>query len=74
MRRECLDHLLIVREQHLSRVLQAYVAYFNQARPHQGLHQQIPHPPAVRPAEARDGPILDVPILGGLHHHYCRAA
>ena len=37
VRRECLDHLLILHEQQLSRVLQAYVAYFNQARPHQGL-------------------------------------
>lgn len=37
VRRECLDHLLMEDEQQLSRVLQAYVAYFNQARPHQGL-------------------------------------
>src|SRR5215469_14551843 len=42
VRRECLDHLLILYEQQLSRVLQAYVTYFNQARPHQGLQQQIP--------------------------------
>ena len=41
VRRECLDHLLILHEQHLSRVLQAYVAYFNQARPQQGLLQRI---------------------------------
>ena len=75
VRRECLDHLLILHEQQLSRVLQAYVAYFNQARPHQGLQQQIPDPPAsARPAEARDGPILAVPVLGGLHHDYRRAA
>ena len=74
MRRECLDHLLIVREQQLARVLQAYVAYFNGASPHQGL-QQIPDSPASsRPAEARDGPILAVSVLGGLHHDYRRAA
>ena len=75
VRRECLDHLLMVHEQQLSRVLQAYVAYFNQARPHQGLLQQIPEPsaPASR-AEARDGPILAMPVLGGLHHDYRRAA
>ena len=57
VRRECLDHLLILHEQQLSRVLQAYVAYFNQARPHQGLQQQVPDPPASsrqpRPATAR---------------------
>jgi putative transposase len=75
VRRECLDHLLILHEQQLRRVLQAYVAYFNQARPHQGLRQQIPDPPAAPlPAEARDGPILALPILGGLHHVYRRAA
>jgi hypothetical protein len=75
VRRECLDHLLILHEQHLSRVLQAYVTYFKQARPHQGLLQQVPDPPLFAlPAEARDGPILAVPILGGLHHDYRRAA
>jgi putative transposase len=75
VRRECLDHLLILQEQQLSRVLQAYRTYFNQARPHQGLQQQIPDPPASSlPAEARDGPIMTVPILGGLHHDYRRAA
>jgi putative transposase len=69
VRRECLDHLLILHEQQLFRVLQAYMAYFNQARPHQGLQQQIPDKSAsFRPAEARDGPIMAVPILGGLHH------
>lgn len=75
MRRECLDHLLILHEQHLFRILQAYVAYFNRARPHQGLQQQIPDQLAFsRPTEARDGPILAVPVLGGLHHAYRRAA
>ena len=75
VRRECLDHLLILHEQQLARVLQAYVAYFNQARPHQGLQQQIPDPPASsRPAAARDDPILAVPVLGGLHRDYLRAA
>jgi transposase InsO family protein len=75
VRRECLDHLLILHEQQLSRVLQAYVTYFNRARPHQGLQQRIPDPPAAaRSADARDGPILAVPILGGLHHDYRRAA
>ncbi|HEY7416065.1 MAG TPA: hypothetical protein VH593_12800 [Ktedonobacteraceae bacterium] len=70
-----LDHLLILHEQQLSRVLQAYIAYFNRARPHQGLRQQIPDPSnAALLAEARDGPILAVPVLGGLHHDYRRVA
>ncbi|HEY7122978.1 MAG TPA: integrase core domain-containing protein [Ktedonobacterales bacterium] len=75
VRRECLDHLLILHEQQLSRVLQVYVTYFNRARPHQGLQQQIPDPPAtLLPAEARDGPIIAMPILGGLHHDSRRGA
>ena len=75
VRRECLDHLLILHEQQLSRVLQAYVTYFNRARPHQGLQQQIPDPPASALLDdARDGPILAQPVLGGLHHDYRRVA
>ena len=71
VRRECLDHLLILHEQQFFRVLRAYGAYFNQARPHQGLQQQVPDSPAC---EARAGPIFAVPVLGGLHHEYRRAA
>jgi putative transposase len=75
VRRECLDHLLILHERQVTRVLQAYVSYFNQARPHQGLQQQIPDPPACALRDdARNQPILAVPILGGLHHEYRRVA
>ncbi len=42
VRRECLDHLLILGEAHLRRALRAYVASFNDARPHQGIDQQVP--------------------------------
>ncbi len=42
MRRECLDHVLVLGEAHLRRVLREYVTYFNTARPHQGLQQHIP--------------------------------
>jgi putative transposase len=71
MRRDCLDHLLILHEQQLFRVLQAYGAYFNQARPHQGLQQQVPD---ASTCEAHAGPIFAVPVLGGLHHEYRRVA
>jgi putative transposase len=75
VRRECLDHLLILHEQQLTRVLQAYVTYFNRARPHQGLQQQIPVLlGSALPNGARDRPIVAVPILGGLHHEYRRVA
>lgn len=73
VRRECLDHLFILGERQLRRVLREYVAYFNRARPHQGLDQATPEPSPGeegRPA----GPIRSVPVLGGLHHMYERAA
>ena len=45
MRRECLDHLLVLGETHLRRALTEYSTYFNRDRPHQGLQQRIPDPP-----------------------------
>ncbi len=75
VRRECLDHVLVLGEAHLRRVLQEYVAYFNSARAHQGLRQGIPDGaggPALRPALG--GKVHAVPVLGGLHHTYQRAA
>ncbi len=73
VRRECTDHLLVLGERQLIRVLREYVAYFNRARPHQGIGQATPEPPAEETA-SRVGPIRAVPVLGGLHHAYQRAA
>src|SRR5918997_4778 len=44
VRRECLDHVLVLGEAHLRRILTEYVGYFNRARPHQGINQQVPEP------------------------------
>ncbi len=73
VRRECLDHLLIFGERHLARVLREYVAYFNRGRPHQGLGQAMPEPLSGG-QDQREGPVRAVPVLGGLHHTYRRAA
>jgi len=75
VRRECLDHVLLLGEAHLRRVLGEYVAYYNQARPHQGLGQRVPGS-SVSPGPARHaaGHIVAIPVLGGLHHTYVRAA
>ncbi len=72
VRRECLDHLLVLSETHLRRILLEYTAYFNRDRPHQGLQQRTPDSPVedVYPA----GPVRTTPVLGGLHHTYRRAA
>ncbi len=75
VRRECLDHLLILHERQLHRILKAYMAYFNQARPHQGIQQQIPDCAGSSRVTAQAGTkVLAVPILAGLHHEYRRVA
>ena len=75
VRRECLDHLLILQEKQLQRVLGAYVQYFNRARLHQGITQQIPEQFGDSvPPDRNSGKILCLPVLGGLHHEYRRSA
>jgi transposase InsO family protein len=72
---ECLDHFLIFGERHLQRLLKDYVAYYNHARPHQGLGQRLPIPLADTEQPRSSGGSLEViPILGGLHHQYRLAA
>jgi len=75
VRRECLDHLFILHEKQLQRVVNAYVAYFNQARPHQGIRQQIPERKAgAVPVEHASGKVISFPVLGGLHRDFRRSA
>ena len=69
VRQECLDHLLILHERQLQRVLNAYVMYFNQARPHQGIQQQIPDSCGSSRSAAHEATqVVAIPILAGLHH------
>jgi transposase InsO family protein len=72
VRAECLDHLLILNEQHLQRVLTTYISFYNERRPHQGLEQRCPVPLARSPG---DGPVRRRDLLGGIVHDYeCVAA
>src|SRR5690242_18970346 len=68
-REECLDHLLVVSEAHLRRVLVAYAAYFNRAQPHRGLGQRVPLALALCP---QTGPGRCRDVLGGLLCDYYR--
>jgi putative transposase len=75
VRQECLDHLLILQERQLQRILNAYVVYFNQARPHQGIGQQIPEQRRWVPsAQGAGNKVIALPVVGGLHHDYHWAA
>jgi transposase InsO family protein len=68
LRRECLDHVLIIGAWHLRRVLTSYAAYYNQARTHLALQKDTPLYRTVQ----RSGRIVAIPILSGLHHQYVR--
>ncbi len=71
VRRECLDFFLILNERHLYKTVKQYQAYFNHARPHQGISQRIPDP-LEQLEEQNVGRIMAHPVLGGLHHNYRR--
>jgi transposase InsO family protein len=70
VRRECLDHVIVLDRCHLSHVLGIYSRdYFNRARPHQGIGQRIPSPLTSKKFTVGDT-IRSIPILAGLHHDY----
>ena len=70
LRRECLDHFLILNERHLYRLVKEYRMYFNHARPHQGIEQRIPSHPRRPDAPPLQGKVSSRPALRGLHHDY----
>jgi transposase InsO family protein len=68
IRRECLDHIVVFGEAHLRRILAGYAGYYNGFRTHLSLAKDAP---TRRPIH-RLGQLVARPILGGLHHQYCR--
>jgi hypothetical protein len=71
LRRECLDHIIVLNEKHLRSVLSEYIdGYYNVSRTHMSLNKDSP---VHRPVQTR-GKIVSKPILGGLHHIYTRVA
>ena len=72
LRRECLDHVVVLNEIHLRRLLRDYLAYYHRVRTHLSLEKDSPEP---RPVERPDqSGIVDRPMVGGLHHCYTRQA
>jgi putative transposase len=74
MRRECLDHMLVLEERHRYRLVREYVTYFTQARPHQGIGQRISVGATTVAEKQGKGQIIAFPVLNGLDHCYRRAA
>ena len=70
IRRDCLNHFVILNARHLKRTLASYLVYYHQSRTHLGLHKQCP----VLRQVASMGRISEIPQLGGLHHRYERIA
>jgi transposase InsO family protein len=68
IRRECVDHVIVLGEAHLRRILTKYAAYYNELRTHRSLGKDAP----IHRAIQHVGRIASVSVLGGLHHHYCR--
>jgi len=68
IRRECVDHIVVLGETHLRRILRTYARYYNDIRTHWSLNKDAP---VSRPVQ-RTGDIKSHALLGGLHHHYVR--
>jgi hypothetical protein len=75
VRGECLDHLLILHEKQLNRLLHASLLSFNQARPQHGIQQQTAEQQAGSvPPHYASGKVISLPVLGGLHRDESRSA
>jgi putative transposase len=75
LRRELLDHVIILNEEHLKGLLKEYIEeYYHRARPHQGLDGHPPFPAAKLEPVAGASRLVSIPVVGGLHHRYVRVA
>ncbi|MGD8321456.1 MAG: integrase core domain-containing protein [Gemmatimonadota bacterium] len=70
IRRECLDHVIVLGERHLMRVLRSYASYYHSSRTHRSLDDDCPDPRGVEPPEMGD--VVSLAQVGGLHHRYTR--
>ena len=70
IRRECLDHVIVLNERHMLRVLRGYASYYHASRTHRSLDGDCPDPRPVEPIEM--GEVVAHPQVGGLHHRYGR--
>lgn len=72
LRREILDHVIVLNETHLCRFVASFLAYYHTVRPHLSLERNAPIPwPIQAPSDSQ---VITMPYVGGLHHGYRRAA
>jgi len=74
LKRECLDHTLILHRRQLHHVVKEYAEYYNRSRPHQGIEQRVPDRFHNAYPKVQTGRVVSTPVLGGLHHTYSRVA
>ena len=72
LRRDCLDHVIVLNDNHLRRILRDYLTYYHRCRTHLSLNKDSPEPRSVEPPD--QGRITEFPMVGGLHHRYSRLA
>lgn len=72
IRRDCVDHVIVLGERQLKRVLSEYVAYYNEVRTHLSLAKDAPEPRETKPPDR--GRVIKLTRVGGLHHEYSRLA
>jgi putative transposase len=72
LHRECLDHVVVLGEAHLRRILRRYVGYYHRTLTHLALEKDAPEPRFVQPPDT--GTVIEIPEVGGLHHRYERRA
>jgi transposase InsO family protein len=72
LRRECIDHVIVLGEQHLRRILRKYLEYYHGSRTHLALDKDAPEP--REPESIDGGKVIALPMVGGLHHRYTRLA
>jgi transposase InsO family protein len=72
IRRECLDHIVVLNERHLKQILRRNFIYYHQWCPHRSLEMDSPYRRSVHPPEM--GEVIEFPTVDGLHHTYLRKA
>jgi hypothetical protein len=70
IRNDCLDHVIVLNESHLNRILSSYFQYYHCDATHYGLVKDTPFERPVQPRPAKGAKVIELPRVGGLHHRY----